>query len=110
MESISIQIPAALYTSIYERYREETSAVITSCLTQLLNSETSEETASEAEGIQHSRPGPGTITGRVWEIADRIYKETGAVNREAVTKACMDEGININTANTQFSYWRKAIP
>jgi hypothetical protein len=46
----------------------------------------------------------------VWEIADRILKETGTANREAVTKACMQEGININTASTQYSYWRKANP
>ncbi len=110
MESISIQISAALYTSIYERYREETSSVITACLSQLLNAEGSEEAANEAGGLQHPRPSAGTITGRVWEIADRILKETGTANRETVTKACMHEGINVNTANTQFSYWRKANP
>lgn len=110
MESISIQLPAALYTSIYERYREETSTVITACLSQLLDAEATEEAASEAGALQHPRPRAGTITGKVWEVADRILKETGTVNRETVTKACMHEGININTANTQFSYWRKANP
>ena len=110
MESISIQIPVALYTSIYERYQEETSAVIAACLSQHLNAEASEEAASEARELQHPRPSTGTITGRVWEIADRILKETGTANRETVTKACMHEGINVNTANTQFSYWRKANP
>lgn len=110
MESISFQIPAALYTSIYERYREETSSVITACLSQLQNTEAPEETAIEVGGLQHPRPSAGTITGRVWEVADRIFKETGTANRETVTKACMHEGINVNTANTQFSYWRKANP
>ena len=110
MESISIQLPAALYTSIYERYREETSTAITGCLSQLLDAEAFEETRIERGTLQYPRPGAGTKTGRVWEVADRILKETGTANREAVTKACMQEGININTASTQYSYWRKTNP
>ncbi len=110
MESIYIELPAALYTSIYGRYREGTSAAITECLSQLLDAEASEETRIQKGRLQNPRPGTGTKTGRVWEIADRILKETGTANREAVAKACMQEGININTASTQYSYWRKANP
>ena len=110
MELISIQLPAALYTSIYKRYREDTSTAIAACLSQLLDAEASEETRIERGVFQYPRPRAGTKTGRVWEVADRILKETGTANREAVTKACMQEGININTASTQYSYWRKANP
>jgi len=109
MESIFIQLPAALYTSIYERYREETGATITACLSRLLDVGTSEDLSPD-ESSQYSRPGMGTKTGKVWEIADRILKEKGSVNREAVIKACMEEEINVNTASTQYSHWRKAQP
>jgi hypothetical protein len=110
METIAVQLPSALYTSIYERYREETSATITACLSQLVDTETSDETRVEVGALQYPRPRVGTKTGRVWEIADRILKETGTVDREAVIKACMLEGININTGSTQYSHWRKANP
>ncbi len=110
MESIAVPLPSALYASIYERYGEQTSATIVACLAQLIDSEAPEQARIETGGFQYPRPGAGTKTGRVWEIADRILKETGAVDREAVIKACMLEGININTASTQYSHWRKANP
>ena len=110
MESISVQLPAALYTSIYGRYGEETSASIAACLSQLVNLELPESTSVEVQHFRYPRPRPGTITGRVWEVADRILKETKSVSREAVIRECMQQGININTASTQFSYWRKANP
>ena len=110
METISIQLPAALYSSIYERYQEETSTIITACLSKLLEHKAPEETQTEVGENQYQRPGVGTKTGRVWEVADYIHKETGTVNREEVIKACMQEGINVNTASTQYSHWRKANP
>lgn len=110
MESIAVQLPSALYTSIYERYGEQTSTMIVACLAQLLGAETPEQTRVETGALQYPRPGAGTKTGKVWDIADRILKETGAVDREAVIKACMLEGINVNTASTQYSHWRKANP
>jgi hypothetical protein len=110
METISVQLSAALYTSIYVRYGEETSATINACLARLLDVEESPQTDVEAATLQYPRPGAGTKTGRVWEIADRIRIETGTVDREVVVRACMLEGININTASTQFSHWRKANP
>ncbi len=110
MESISIQLPAALYTSIYERFREETTNTIAACLSQLISSKAFEETRIEGKTLQYPRPRAGTITGRVWEVADRILKETGTANREAVIRACMQKGIKISTASTQYSHWRKANP
>lgn len=107
MEYVYIQVPAALYTSIYERHDEQTSAVISECLAQLV-ADSPEETRSG--NFQYPRPGSGTITGKVWEIADQIREKTGAANRDAVIQACIQQGININTANTQYSYWRKVHP
>jgi hypothetical protein len=111
MEFISIQVPASLYTSIFVRYGEETTSTITTLLTQLVGEEviTPEPRASGGK-TPYPRPSEGTITGQVWEIADKIQEQTGRAEREDVIKACMSKGININTASTQFSYWRKANP
>ena len=111
MESIAVQIHSALYALIYERYGEQTSATITACLSELLEANAADQKRLEAGApLLYPRPGAGTKTGKVWEVADRIFKETGTADREAVIKACMLEGININTASTQYSYWRKANP
>ena len=111
MESISIQIPASLYTSIFERYGEESTSTITALLAQLVGEEVIKpEPRISPDKTPYPRPGEGTITGKVWEIADKIQEQTGRAEREDVIKACMEEGININTASTQYSYWRKANP
>jgi hypothetical protein len=75
-----------------------------------MNEEVIAKPRIEGAATQYPRPRIGTITGRVWEIADQIQKQSGKTEREAVIKACMGEGININTASTQFSYWKKANP
>ena len=108
MESTFIQIPAALYASLYERFGERTSAEIQSCLSRYLRDNSPSDTYSESSSTPYPRPREGTITGRVWTMADRIKQSTGSVNREDLIKACMQEGINMNTASTQFSYWKKA--
>jgi hypothetical protein len=108
MESIFIQVSAALYASIYERYGEQTSTVINACLSQFLGGEAPDE--KKAGATQYPRPRDGTITGRVWAITDHIKQQAGIVNREDVIKACIQEGININTASTQYSHWKKANP
>lgn len=55
-----------------------------------------------------TRPRPGTATGRVWEIADELSKQTGqpAVRAE-VLKAFEAEGGNSSTGATQYGRWRK---
>ena len=108
METVSVQIPAALYSAIYAKHEEETGSAINDCLSQLLGS-TGPDLHSAREGSpQYPRPGNGTITGRVWGIADKLEHETGRASREAVVTTCISEGININTASTQFSHWRNA--
>ena len=111
MESISIQVPASLYTSIFARYGDETTSTITTLLTQLVGEEVMmPEPRTSGVKTPYPRPSEGTITGQVWDIADTIQEQTGRAQREDVIKACMGKGININTASTQFSYWRKANP
>ena len=55
------------------------------------------------------RPSTGTLTGRVWEIADELARRGhGAVRRADVIAAFVAEGGNPNTANTQFQMWKQA--
>jgi bifunctional DNA-binding transcriptional regulator/antitoxin component of YhaV-PrlF toxin-antitoxin module len=54
------------------------------------------------------RPAAGTRTGRVWEIADRISAEKGRqASRGQVIEASVSEGINPNTASTQYHHWKQ---
>lgn len=53
------------------------------------------------------RPASGTVTGRVWDIADEITRATGRpATRAAVVKQAQAEGGNYNTASTQYHHWR----
>ncbi|MGD9729609.1 MAG: hypothetical protein AB7V39_24985, partial [Nitrospiraceae bacterium] len=112
METVAINIPGSLYARIHDQFGEESTATIVQYLSQFAQSEAvpmpsySEPPAQ----VPYPRPKPGTITGRVWEIADEISKRTGSAERDEVVKACIAEGINVNTASTQYSYWRKANP
>ena len=56
-----------------------------------------------------ARPSKGTLTGRVWEIADDISRQTGRrASHEEVIEAVRREGGNANTASTQYSAWKQA--
>lgn len=54
------------------------------------------------------RPTRGSATGRVWEIADEILRQTGAMpsGREVVNRY-VAEGGNEGTGFTQFSHWKR---
>ena len=56
----------------------------------------------------HARPQPGTLTGRVWELADEITREKGrrAERREVIERYVAENG-NRNTAGTQYQHWKK---
>ena len=57
------------------------------------------------------RPVPGSKTGRVWEVADRLFRQTGRLpSSGAVAEAylALDPSYNRNTAATQYSRWRRA--
>ena len=102
MEHVSIQIPASLYCQLYARHDEHTSSVIMEVLEALCG-----VPLSSNSGPKSLRPGAGTITGRVWAIADQLKADNGVAKRTLVVEACMAEGINMNTANTQYSNWAK---
>jgi bifunctional DNA-binding transcriptional regulator/antitoxin component of YhaV-PrlF toxin-antitoxin module len=55
------------------------------------------------------RPQSGSVTARVWEIADELKRRTGRLpgGRE-VADAFVAEGGNAGTAFTQYSRWKKA--
>jgi membrane protein involved in colicin uptake len=54
------------------------------------------------------RPGAGTATGRIWEIADAQSAAAKAPAKRAdVLKAAEAKGINVTTAATQFGRWCK---
>ena len=55
-----------------------------------------------------TRPRPGALTGRVWEIADGITREAGrrAERREVIERYVAENG-NPNTAATQYQHWKK---
>ena len=57
--------------------------------------------------VVYPRPRPGTRTGRVWEVADEITRETGrrAARREVVERIVTERG-NPGTANTQYQHWK----
>ena len=59
--------------------------------------------------VMYPRPGPGTRTGRVWEVADEITRETGrrAARAEVIDRIVAEQG-NPATANTQYQYWKFA--
>ena len=57
--------------------------------------------------VVYPRPRPGTRTGRVWEVADEITRETGrrASRREVVERILTESG-NRGTASTQYQHWK----
>ncbi len=57
--------------------------------------------------VVYPRPRPGTRTGRVWEVADEITRETGrrASRREVVERIVTERG-NRGTASTQYQHWK----
>ncbi len=64
------------------------------------------KTKIEQNGI--TRPGPGTSTGKVWDIADKISAKLKApAPRADVLKEAETAGINAATASTQYGKWRK---
>lgn len=55
-----------------------------------------------------SRPSAGTLTGKVWDIADAISaKNQRPALRKEVTEAGEAAGINPATVTTQFGQWRR---
>ena len=98
-----------MYAALYARYEEGVGDVITSCLYRQLGTDESGPSSSRTGTGQYPRPGGNTITGKVWKFADQQLEKTGVTDRASVVAACVEEGINENTANTQYSHWKKSL-
>ena len=56
----------------------------------------------------HTKPKPGTLTGKVWDLADKISNEKGGYATSAEVKAAgVKEGLHPGTVSTQFHHWKK---
>lgn len=73
--------------------------------------EAPEETQTKPERPSQNgvtRPGEGTATGRIWEIADELSAQANEpAKRGDVLKVAEEEGLNAATAATQYGRWRK---
>lgn len=57
----------------------------------------------------YARPAEGTLTRRVWDIADEETRREGRLaTRARVIERIVAEGGNVNTASTQYHHWRNA--
>lgn len=57
----------------------------------------------------YARPAEGTLTRRVWDIADEETRREGRLaSRARVIERVVAEGGNFNTASTQYHHWRNA--
>ena len=88
-----------------------------------MNSERPKRTASSPQGAKEAtgaraprqprqngvtRPKPDTLTGRVWEIADKLTSRAKEpVTRSAVLEAFVADGGNPATGVTQYGRWRQ---
>lgn len=50
-------------------------------------------------------PKIGSLAMKVWEIATKITKENCNATRQIIIAACLEAGINTNTASTQYAKW-----
>lgn len=61
----------------------------------------------KAKGGSPSTPKSGSVTGRVWAVADALWQSSGVMpERRAVMAACEAEDINPSTASTQYGKWK----
>lgn len=56
-----------------------------------------------------TRPGPGTITGKVWDTCDLLTTQGGSkVTRKVVLSTLLGQGLNPSTILTQYQAWSKS--
>lgn len=87
-------------------FKEMAVEALFACLEALEPSEAADEKNTDS---RPRRPGPGTITGRVWSMADELSVEGRPASRWEVVEKASAEGINLSTAHTQYGRWRKAM-
>lgn len=70
------------------------------------------ETKTKKEKDPTGRPGEGTSTRKVWDIADSLVLQSGAnttPTRKAVIDAAVAAGVNKATAGVQYGAWMKGM-
>jgi hypothetical protein len=116
MNEVSITIPAQLYVDLYHIHGESSHKVIVECLRQLVGFENEEKNeALPNQAIPNDLPGwPTRYTKahKVWKIATQFLADSGSIiplnnHKDLVLDACVNEGINRNTATTTYSNWRQ---
>lgn len=55
------------------------------------------------------RPSRGTVSGRVWDLADQLSGPGAPAHRADVVAGAAAEGIDAKTASTQFGAWKRAM-
>ena len=62
----------------------------------------------KADKGESTRPGAGSKTGKVWDIADKLTaKGKKTADRVSVVEACVKAGLNKSTASVQYANWAK---
>lgn len=121
--NVNVTIPASLFVKLYKKYGEDLEQEIIAALSKLVSLDSSSFLAESEDDFSESRQNRGRVhltggwpsqytTGHlVWTICERVLEEDGGKymmsHREKVLDRCQDEGININTASTMYSGWRK---
>lgn len=66
--------------------------------------------AATSENNGPTRPKAGTATGKVWDVADALYNETGEIpDRKTLIAKCEEQGVKAATVGVQFGKWKKAL-
>ena len=113
MNQVSIQIPSELFCAIYSIFQGSTQKVITDALQNLVNENLPVGNFKEGHTVNIEIPWPNSNTKeyRVWKICQEILAEYNGLltanHKELVIQRCSQQGIHINTANTNYSNWKR---
>ena len=66
-----------------------------------------EPKAEPTKPSANKKPRKNGAVAQVWAIADALHAK-GAASRAAVLAQAEEQGVNLNTAKTQWQHWRKA--
>ncbi len=87
----------------HERVEPEISA-------ETVEQESKPRKRSDSPSKPITRPKEGSMTGKVWDIADQLHTEKGEIPpRQDVIALCTEQGINASTASTQYGKWKKVL-
>jgi hypothetical protein len=111
LDLIVDETPLATLGNKAKRCSKETKAAVKETKKQADGNPTKPEKTKEPSISKPAkRPKEGSMTGKVWAVADALHTETGTIpDRKAVIAACEAEGVNPSTASTQYGKWKKHL-